>query len=215
MPVRPETVTVTIGSYGPARDIAAERAAYLSGEGPEPMPDTPTAGPVSLGGKKWMWSPVHVHYDDDERPVTAELEVVTGSDGRPRPARVDVRARTDAAIGVDEFRIPIAAVIDAAVAISNFDGPDAEPGALPTGGAFSIGETATTVTVPRRKTARTDDRLRRVADVYRRGEWGARGKAVAATEKVSLNTARNLISEARRRGFLEPPATREDENEED
>jgi predicted DNA-binding WGR domain protein len=51
--------------------------------------------------------------------------------------------------------------------------------------------------------------------VYRQAEWGARGEVVAATFGVALNTARNLISEARRRGFLEPSPTNENEPEGD
>jgi hypothetical protein len=223
--VGPETVTVRYGSYEPERDVAAERAEYLLAQqeweqggrqGEPPAPPKPNASArqlVPLGRGKWMWSPMVVTYDDKtERPVVAELEIVTGGDGRPRATRIVVRARDDGGeVNAETLRIPVAEIIRYTVAVSNVDGPDAEPGTPPPrGGVFTIGETVSPVPVPRRKTARTKENLRQVVDVYQRTAWGNRGQAVADALDVTIHTARNLISRARREGLFDEEGKEEE-----
>jgi hypothetical protein len=194
MRVEDETVTVQICRYDSPRELGAE---------PRPM----TASLVSLGNERWVWSPLLATCDDPEYPAVAELMIVTpANDGRPRAVRVDVRSR-DGSSDVDSevLRIPVAAIVRNAIEQQADHGPDAAPGTLPGAGqVFTYGSTVEPVKLPRRShVARTDERLRQVVEVHNAAPWGKRGEAVAKEFGVSVNTARNLVSEARRRGLFE------------
>jgi hypothetical protein len=171
----------------------------------------------SLGGG-W-WSPAfRCTFDDPNRPVVAELEITIGDDGHPRVVEVTTRLRD----GSDEIepaalRLPLGEIVRAAIWIARYSSDVRPPGARPERGMFfAIGETlGPRPSVPRRRDdegyvpqrrsymQRTDERMVEVADVYHGAPQGKRRQAVAEHFDVRPNTARNLIREARRRGFLE------------
>ena len=120
--------------------------------------------------------------------------------------RVDVRSRDGSSdVDAEALRIPVAAIIRTAIDRQADHGPDAPPGTLPGAGHVgTYGSTVEPVRLPRRShVARTDERLRQVVQIYNATPWGNRGEAVAKEFGVSVNTARNLVSEARRRGLFE------------
>jgi hypothetical protein len=208
MRVDPETTTVQICRYDSPHDaaLAAEWATFAKGQGPEPAERPVTAVLVSLGHERWTWSPLLVTCDDPDYPAVADLKIVVPpGDGRPRAVDVTVRSRDGVGdVDAETLRIPVAALIRYAIDLQADHGPDAPPGALPGAGHVGIiGATVEPVKLPRRRhVARTKERLERVVEIYNATPWGERADAVAKDQDVSPNTARNLISEARRRGLF-------------
>jgi hypothetical protein len=173
----------------------------------------------SLGGG-W-WSPAfRCTFDDPDRPVIAEVDIAIGDDGHPRVVEVTTRLsdRSDE-IEPAALRLPLGEIVRAALWIGRFSGPVQAPGARPERGMFlAIDETlGPRPSVPRRRddegympqrrsyVPRTDERMTEVADVYKRAPSGRKRQSVADYFDVRPNTARNLIREARRRGFIEEP----------
>jgi hypothetical protein len=214
--VRPETIRLA-PIPGRNEDVTEHRefrrALYeyeQSGrQGEPPVPPESFRRPWVLPpllGAWWIPTPLSVIFDDPQRPVIAQLDIVTGPDARPRPVRVEITVRD----GVDEVspesvRIPIAEIVRMAVRLYRWEGPDVEPGSAQTRGQlFQVSETVgPQVRIPRKRVARSEDRLRRVAEIYEAAEWGERAKKVAEELNVAQNTARNLISQARNSGFLD------------
>jgi hypothetical protein len=229
MRVDDETVTVALRSYDAQgrnpEEVAKEKQAFFEAlqqsrrEGTPPPEPPPSLRPtprelISLGNRKAIWSPLVATCDDPEFPVVATVEIVTPeSDGSPRAVHIEVDARDDhGAVDSEALRIPVAAIIRHAVERWVSDAPpgfDAPPGTRYAVGErqhemFTYGPTVEPVELPRRShVARSDERLRRVVQIHNAAPWGKRGEAVAKEEGVSVNTARNLVSEARRRGLFE------------
>jgi hypothetical protein len=167
---------------------------------------------ICLGNRRWMWSPILATFDDPRRRAITEILIFAGEDGSPYASEVTARARDrKERLQPEDLRLPLQAVIRAAVALSAFRGPDQERGASLANGEVEIGPGDPALSKrPRRRTQRTDEYMTRVAEIYRRAFTGGLSVqgTVAAELQISAQTAANTIGEARRRGFLPPTEKR-------
>jgi hypothetical protein len=171
----------------------------------------------SLGGGWWSQA-FRCTFDDPSRSVVADLAVTVGTDGHPNVVEVTTRPREGRVeIEPAALRLPLGEIVRAALWIARSSGPVRPPGARPRRGDLimfdqTLGPSPTVPRrradesdVPRRRSymRRTDARMVEVAEIVRQAPKGQRRQRVADHFDVRPNTARNLIREARRRGFLE------------
>jgi hypothetical protein len=183
---------------------------------------------ISLGDGVWVPLQVRVTYDDPERPAVAECEFVLDAKTlKPSCTSVRLTAREGAEIASEDTRLPLPTIWRRTVdVLSNFTGgPDAPPGTrrsdyLEDHGQFVGHETAPTQADKRQflrsrdalgRRQLSDEFLEEVATVYRdavKNNKSPRAEVVAQLSPgAKLNTARNWIQLARKRGILGPAPT--------
>lgn len=149
----------------------------------------------------------------DESAPTVEMLVSIGESGSPRVDAVSVVAPDDAGLSPEAIRIPLRAMMRAAVASQAYrlEGDAAVYVSLP--GPFTIGARST---IPEQVNAErfkamerdikrapanqvTDDELRRTAEIVRSVPYRERREAVRRELNVSLPVAKARIAAARKR----------------
>lgn len=166
--------------------------------------------PISLGAGAWLPDRFRVLLNDPARIVVSVVDLTVDEHGRARVQAVTQTPRGDGTLTPDDFRVPIARIIDAALATLTLRGPVRPPGAR-LGDAEVLGDPHGALVIDvlrgRRRRVLTAELLAEVADVYQQARRDGTPVRVAVAERwiLPLNTARNWIDAARRAGLIAPP----------
>lgn len=168
---------------------------------------------VSIGGGRWLWS-FWVHFDDPERPWTADVWAHPDDAGRLKVTRVEVTSRDGEGLTSKNVHVPVTEIAKLGADMMVAPGPDLPAGSpMPQGVGFQATSTfrrgdAADPSTPRKL---DDVFLARAAQAYVNAPEGRTAEAVRDIAGYrSTDVARNLIGKLRsdRYGMLTKTAPR-------